>query len=113
MRRVFPEKGDPVWIDLHNPTPEEIQEAHTACGLTIPTRESLDEIETSSRLQAWPNVLLISLPVTPHQPDGAPVSSPIGLMLSPETLVTVRFDEMLTFRQVREQIESETAPCSE
>jgi magnesium transporter len=112
MRRVFPESGDPIWIDLHNPTSEETRDAHTACGLTIPTRETLDEIETSSRLQAWDNVLLISLPVTPHNPDGEPVSTPIGLMLTPDLLVTVRFDELHTFHQVREQIDKEKGACS-
>jgi magnesium transporter len=112
MRHTFPASGTPIWIDLHNPTPEEIQAAHTACGLTIPTRESLDEIETSSRLQAFGNVLLVSLPVTPHKQDGDPVSSPIGLMLSPDVLVTVRFDELHTVHQVREALERERGPCS-
>ena len=39
MRHVYKEAGVPVWVDLHNPTPEEIAQACADCELRIPTRE--------------------------------------------------------------------------
>ncbi|MEJ1969832.1 MAG: magnesium transporter CorA family protein [Rhizomicrobium sp.] len=104
MRHVYKENGVPVWVDLHDPTPEEIAQACEDCKLTIPTREELDEIESSSRLQADGEKLTLSLPLTPYHPDSDPVSAPIGFVLTPKILATVRFDELHTFHKVGEQI---------
>ena len=38
-----------VWIDLLNPSPEEEQAVQAALRLEIPTREEMQEIESSSR----------------------------------------------------------------
>ena len=52
MRHDYPQAGTPVWIDLNNPTTEEIEAVSAACGLRILSRPSLSEIETSSRILA-------------------------------------------------------------
>ena len=104
MRHVYPKSGAPVWVDLHNPTPQEIDEACAICGLRIPTREQLDEIESSSRLQSNGDTLMLSIPITPYHPDQDPVSAPIGFVLTPRLLVTVRFDELHTFHKVGERL---------
>jgi len=104
MRHVYPKSGAPVWVDLHNPTPQEIDEACAICGLRIPTREQLDEIESSSRLQSNGDTLMLSVPITPYHPDQDPVSAPIGFVLTPKLLVTVRFDELHTFHKVGERL---------
>ncbi len=100
MRHVYPASGTPVWIDLHNPTSEDVARACAECNLPIPSRQELEEIETSSRLQADGDVLTLSLPITPYVPDQEPVSTPIGFVLTPKLLVTVRFDELHTFHKV-------------
>jgi Mg2+ and Co2+ transporter CorA len=51
MRTVYPSEGKPVWIDLWNPTREEISQACTDFRLNVPPHEQLEEIEFSSRLQ--------------------------------------------------------------
>ncbi|HEY0104745.1 MAG TPA: magnesium transporter CorA family protein [Rhizomicrobium sp.] len=104
MRHDYQENGKAVWVDLHNPTPEEIANACEQCRLRIPTREELDEIETSSRLQADGDTLTMSLPITPYHPGVEPVTAPIGFVLTPKLLVTVRFDELHTFHKVGEKI---------
>lgn len=104
MRHDYEQSGKAVWVDLHDPTPQEIASACEACHLRIPTREELDEIETSSRLQAEGDTLTMSLPITPYHPGVDPVSAPIGFVLTPKLLVTVRFDELHTFHKVSERI---------
>jgi magnesium transporter len=70
--------GKMVWVDLYNPTNEEIGKACTDYQLDIPPREQLEEIEFSSRLQYEDGVFTISVPVTPHQKpgNGEDVTSP-------------------------------------
>lgn len=104
MRHVYSQSGTPVWIDLKDPTPEEITNACGECGLHIPSREQLDEIESSSRMQADGDTLTLSLPLTPYHPEKPAVSAPIGFVLTPKILVSVRFDELHTFHKVGEKI---------
>ena len=40
-----------TWIDLQDPTPEEVAEVERACGLRVPSREALEEIEATSRIR--------------------------------------------------------------
>jgi magnesium transporter len=63
---AYPSDGKPVWVDLWNPTREEIAKACTDYGLNIPPRDALEEIEFSSRLQYEDGTFTLSLPVTPH-----------------------------------------------
>jgi magnesium transporter len=100
MRHVYPASGTPVWIDLHNPTPEDMAQAGSECDVHIPSRQELEEIETSSRLL----VRHIGRDRQAHRQHVAvglePVSTPIGFVLTPKLLVTVRFDELHTFHKV-------------
>src|SRR4051812_31539880 len=51
------------WVDLVDPTPEEIAQVESAFGISLPTRESLIEIEASSRLRAHEGTLYLSAPL--------------------------------------------------
>jgi magnesium transporter len=96
---VYPDSGKPLWIDLRNPTPEEIAKAWTDYGLDIPPREQLEEIEFSSRLQYEDGSFTLSVPVTPNlkDSDADDVTSPLGFVLTKDLLVTVRFAHLQTF----------------
>jgi magnesium transporter len=104
MRHDYPRSGKPIWVDLHNPTPDEIEGACEVCGLRVPTREQLDEIETSSRVRAEGDTLTLSIPITPFHIDQDPQSAPMGFVLTPNLLVTVRFDELHSVHKVGEKI---------
>ena len=52
------------WVDLLNPTPDEIAQVAAESGIQVPSRESLQEIETSSRLRAQGQMLYVSMPLT-------------------------------------------------
>ncbi len=98
--------GKTVWVDLYNPSAEEIGDACTVYGLDIPPRAQLEEIEFSSRLQYEDEVFTISVPVTPHHKDeDADETSPLGFVLTKDMLVTIRFAELHTFDAIRARVE--------
>ncbi|HEY0265895.1 MAG TPA: magnesium transporter CorA family protein [Rhizomicrobium sp.] len=98
--------GKLVWVDLYNPTNEEIGRACTAYQLDIPPRSELEEIEFSSRLQYEDDVFIISVPVTPHNRNGGEdVTTPLGFVLTKDLLVTVRFAQLHTFEAITKRVE--------
>src|SRR5437667_10096196 len=82
---------DAVWIDLLNPSPSETAFVERTTGLRLPSFADLSEIETSSRLRAQNGVLYLSAPLVHRANADAPGSTPVGFVLGPELLVTVRF----------------------
>jgi magnesium transporter len=79
-----------IWIDLHSASEAETQRVADATSLQIPTRASLSEIESSSRLSAANGVLTLSLPLIARlEADPQPV--PGGYVLSQQRLITIRF----------------------
>ena len=105
MLTAYPDHGKPVWVDLWNPTPEEIDKACTDYKLNIPPREQLEEIEFSSRLQYEDGTFTLSLPVTPHTKGSHDdVTSPLGFVLTKDLLVTVRFAKLHTFESISARV---------
>ena len=93
------------WLDLLNPTAEEIARVAADYGIAVPARESLQEIETSSRLRAVGQMLYVSMPlaIQDESADFAPV--PLGFILSAERLVTVRYSDIPAFNSVAARLE--------
>ncbi len=104
MLTVYPSQGAPVWVDLFNPTPEEMAKAGADYGVEIPPRSQLEEIEFSSRLQYENGVFTVSVPLTPHHQDGTDFTAPLGFVLSDKLLVTIRFAEMQTFEAITARV---------
>jgi magnesium transporter len=99
------ERAKVFWVDLLNPTSAEIAQVAAEYGLAVPSRESLQEIESSSRLRAEGQALYVSMPLAIEAADFAPV--PLGFILSPQLLITVRFSEVHAFSQVEARIEKD------
>ncbi|MBX6376111.1 MAG: magnesium/cobalt transporter CorA [Acetobacteraceae bacterium] len=81
----------PVWIDLVSPTPEEVRAVQSALRLEIPTREEMQEIESSSRLYKEGDALFLTAPFLYGVEMGEFGSTAITFVLTGETLVTVRY----------------------
>src|SRR5437867_530805 len=88
---------DVVWIDLLNPSPSETAFVERATGLRLPSFEDLSEIETSSRLRVQNGTLYLSSPLVYRSNADDPRTTPVGFVLGPERLVTVRFEELVPF----------------
>ncbi|OYX30597.1 MAG: hypothetical protein B7Y99_11505 [Caulobacterales bacterium 32-69-10] len=82
---------DAFWIDLLDPTAEEVEAVRAAVGLTAPTREELSEIETSSRLRVTGECLSLSTPILARAETDEPELTPMGFLLNAKVLLTVRF----------------------
>jgi magnesium transporter len=66
--------------------------------------QALSEIEASSRLQVNRGVIYLSTPILARSDTPEAFLSPVGFILSPTVLVTVRFARLSSFDQVAEQI---------
>jgi len=86
-----------AWIDLLNPTPEEEQAVQAALGLEIPTREEMQEIESSSRLYREDEVLYLTANFLYGVEGGEFGSTAISFVLAPQNLVTVRYQTPKAF----------------
>ncbi len=103
----FVESGDtgsrrakPFWVDLFNPTSDENARVAAESDIHVPSRESLQEIETSSRLRADGQVLYVSMPLALQDEAAGFAPVPLGFILSPQVLVTIRYSEVHAFARV-------------
>ncbi len=102
-----------TWIDLQDPTPEEIAEVERACGLRVPSREALEEIEATSRIRAEGATLYMSAPLIARGGDGVMTSAPTGFVLNRDICLTVRFAQLAVFEVVKSELPKgeRTAPA--
>jgi magnesium transporter len=91
-----------TWFDMENGTPEEVAFVTRHTGLALPGHADLTEIETSSRLAADGPVLTMSMPIVTRTNDGLQAGV-CGFVLSPDTLVTLRFTSSIVFQQFASQ----------
>jgi magnesium transporter len=83
--------GRAAWIDLLNPTVSEEALVQGALNIEVPTREEMQEIESSSRLYREGEALYLTASFL-HGVDMAQTgSTPITFVLTNTTLVTVRY----------------------
>lgn len=83
--------GRAIWIDLLTPTPEEERQVQDALRLEIPTREEMQEIESSSRLYKEDDTLFLTAPFLYGVEGGELGSTAITFVLGNAVLVTVRY----------------------
>ncbi|MGH6871857.1 MAG: magnesium transporter CorA family protein [Rhizomicrobium sp.] len=113
MLITYPESGalkKAVWVDLFNPTETEVKAAADELGISIPSRDDLEEIESSSRLQSDDGRVMVSLPIMAHPEDDGP--TPLGFILTPAYLVTIRFSRMRTFESAAKLLQHQKETCS-
>jgi magnesium transporter len=80
-----------VWIDLLNPSHEEERAVQDALRLEIPTREEMQEIESSSRLYREGDALFLTASFLYGVEGGEYGSTAISFVLTPTHLITVRY----------------------
>jgi magnesium transporter len=94
LRRIESPADDALraacWIDMTEPADADIRRVEAATGLTLPSRDRLAEIESSSRMAAADGVLMLSMPLI-SRIDDEPKPLPGGFVLSRDRLITMRF----------------------
>lgn len=108
------ELASAAWLDLCDPTEEEIAQVERHFDIKVPTRDNLAEIEASSRLRADKGRLFMSAPLIARRIDAAQADatmlSPTGFILIKDVLITVRFAEMTAFKEVHAAINKAEDP---
>jgi magnesium transporter len=98
------QRDHPLWVDLLDPTADEIATVAAQCGIQVPSREALQEVESSSRLRSVGGVLYVSMPLAAQDAAAGFAPVPLGFILSPEVLVTLRYSDLHAFTPVRARI---------
>lgn len=80
-----------VWIDLLSPSVEEEHAVQAALGIEVPTREEMQEIESSSRLYREGETLVLTANFLYGADTGEFSSTPISFVLTSNALITVRY----------------------
>ena len=93
-----------IWIDLLNPTDEETASVERVLGIEIPTEAALNEIEASSRLINRHDLLYLSSPAVRVDEQEEAHLTPLGFVIGPRVLVTVRFAALPVFDSVRDRV---------
>jgi len=102
--------ADVVWIDLMNPSPVETAFVERTTKLPVPGRADLSEIESSSRLRATKEALYVNVPLIYRADSDEPETTPVGFVLTPDRLITVRFAELSSFTAVAKRKPAPEAP---
>jgi magnesium transporter len=113
MLHTFPASADKSprkdckWIDLVDPTPEEIETIRERFGVDVPTKSVISKIERSSRLAAHGDRLEMNAPLISGVDTDRWEMAPVGFVLTPDVLLTVRFNDLESFKAVHAALEKE------
>jgi magnesium transporter len=101
-----------LWVDLLDPTDEEKARVESKFALRLPSREELNEVESSSRISEEDGILFLSMPSFSHARTLDEPSSPIGFVLSKNVLVTIRYTQLRSFDSAAAKFSKSHAPES-
>jgi magnesium transporter len=102
-----------AWIDLLRPNPDEVAFVKHATRLDVPSIKDLSEIESSSRLRHRNDAIYLSAPLVYRAESDQPLATPVGLVLTRERLITVRFEELNAFNTfANRDLASESDPLT-
>jgi magnesium transporter len=86
-----------VWFDLVNPNLEEDKAVERQVGISIPTREEMQEIEVTSRLYSENGARYMTATLMCQSDTVTPKTTPVTFILSDHRLITVRYDDPRPF----------------
>ena len=85
-------RNDISWVDLQDPTTSEIKEIEEFFGITFPTRQQQEEIETSSRYLENSGIIKINSTFVNIVPNTSNLEEhEMSFILTEKTLFTLRF----------------------
>jgi magnesium transporter len=87
-----------VWIDLLNPTQEEDARVEKYLGISIPTRDEMQEIELSDRLYHEQGAEFMTMTALSSLDLDEPIKTPVTFIIKDTVLVTVRYADSKPFQ---------------
>ena len=101
-----------IWLDLVDPSDEDRKRAAARLGADLPTRDQMSSIELSSRVRVGDDMLRINIPAFARGDGGQGTLTPLGVVLSPSLLVTLRYAESPAFERLARTVAAEKQPVS-
>lgn len=89
---------DVLWIDLLDPTADEIKAIEAREQFLLPTRNEAQEIEVSSRLYIESRALFMTATIMVRAANPNSTTTPVTFAYRPGRLVTLRFDDPMPFK---------------
>ena len=74
-------QGPAVWLDLLNPTADEDRQIEALLGISLPTREEMQEIEVSARLYSEDGAEFMTIAAVTRIDTDDPILTPITFVL--------------------------------
>jgi magnesium transporter len=99
-----------VWIDLVAPTVQEDRTVEQYLGISVPTREEMQEIEVSSRLYLENGARYMTATLMCQSETATPITTPVTFILSNHRLATVRYDDPRPFAIVTNKLGRACSP---
>ncbi|BAM91363.1 magnesium/cobalt transport protein [Bradyrhizobium oligotrophicum S58] len=99
-----------VWVDLFNPSSAEDRAVEKLAGISVPTREDMQEIEISSRLYIENGARYMTATLMCHSDSDMPRTTAVTFILAGHRLVTVRYDQPRPFAVVEAKLARSCAP---
>ena len=101
-----------TWIDLSSPTRAEEAAVEAVAGVDIPTREEMQEIETSSRLRQEEGALFMTVQLVANMTSPQPLTTAVTFILAGHRLITLRYAEPLPFKVFGSYAETHHGACA-
>jgi len=101
-----------VWIDLMQPIRQEEEELERRLGVELPSREEMEEIETSSRLYHDGGASYMTANLPSLADADTPVMGPVTFLLTESCLVTIRYHDPSAFRTFPKRAAKMNLGCS-
>jgi len=94
-----------VWIDAWEITAEEEKHLESHCGLDVPTREEMQQLEVSNRLYREGDALYLSSLMLLKTETDMPESTHVTFVLTRKRLITVRYADTWSLRTVSARVQ--------
>ena len=104
--------SETLWLDLFEPTPEEERTVEAECGIDVPTREEMREIETSNRLYEEDGAVYLTSTIVTRLDSDLPQNSQVTFILKDGRLITNRYADPLPFRRFISYAERHGPSCA-
>ncbi len=105
--------GEVAWIDLLDPTREEVERVREATGLRVPTNEEVSEIQSSSRLATEQGAYYVTTPLLVGSDERHLKLAPAGFVLSARVLISVHFTAIESLDDARLACAKDSAATAE
>ena len=101
-----------VWFDVLNPMPHDKVAIEKVIGVTMPTREKMEEIEESSRLYVENGAIYMTITLPARVDRKIPEMAPVTFILAGQRLVTVHDHEPRAFQTFPQHAEKAPSAAS-